>query len=410
MNIFKQYSGLRREMYVLFFGRIVTSLGSMVFPLLTLILSNKLHMDAASIASLLLFMSVAQFPTTYIAGYLADHYNKRNIIVVCDVITVISYLLAGMIPLSMITIVFLFVASLFATIEHPVYDALVADLSSYEDREKAYSLSYLGMNLGLVLSPSLGGLLFAHYLNVVFFIDAISTLLSTILIYIFIKDVSVTKSINGQDIYEGDEDTKNVFEVLKARKTIIYFIVCSVMIQIFYSQFNFLMPLNFEKLYSEQGALIFGTITSVNAFVVIFATPILTTLSQKLKDLNKILVGMILMTIGFGMYIFIQGIMPLYYVSIVIFTLGEIYNTLGSHPYMTRRIPATHRGRIVGVRNIFVNLSVAIVQNGIGFLIDRHSMIFMWIVVTIIGCLTIVMIMILRYFDKKEYPLLYKEN
>ena len=73
MNIFKQYSGLRREMYVLFFGRIVTNLGSMVFPLLTLILSNKLHMDAASIASLLLFMSIAQFPTIYVAGYLADH-------------------------------------------------------------------------------------------------------------------------------------------------------------------------------------------------------------------------------------------------------------------------------------------------------------------------------------------------
>ncbi len=82
------------------------------------------------------------------------------------------------------------------------------------------------------------------------------------------------------------------------------------------------MPLNFERLYGEQGAFIFGTITSVNAFVVIFATPILTTVSEKLKDLNKIVVGVFLMTIGFGMYIFIQGIMSLYYVSIIIFTLG----------------------------------------------------------------------------------------
>ena len=89
------------------------------------------------------------------------------------------------------------------------------------------------------------------------------------------------------------------------------------MIQIVYSQFNFLMPLNFERLYGEQGAFIFGTITSVNAFVVIFATPILTTVSQKLKDLNKVVVGVLLMTVGFGMYIFIQGIMPLYYVCLL---------------------------------------------------------------------------------------------
>ena len=410
MNVFKQYSGLRREMYVLFFGRIVTNLGSMVFPLLTLILSNKLHMDAASIASLLLFMSIAQFPTIYIAGYLADHYNKRNIIIICDFITVACYFLAGMIPLSMITVGLLFIASLFATVEHPVYDALVADLSSYEDREKAYSLSYLGMNLGLVLAPSLGGLLFANYLNVAFLIDAISTLLSTILIFIFIKDISVTKSTNGQDFYEESEEENSVFKVLKARKAIVYFMICSMMIQIVYSQFNFLMPLNFERLYGEQGAFIFGTITSVNAFVVIFATPILTTVSEKLKDLNKIVVGVLLMTIGFGMYIFIQGIMSLYYVSIIIFTLGEIYNTLGSQPYLTRRIPVTHRGRISSVRNIFTSLSVAIVQNGVGFLIDHHSMIFMLIVITIVGCLTVGMVMILRIIDKKDYPRLYEKT
>lgn len=55
-KIFKQYKGLRRELYVLFFGRIVTSLGAMIQPLLTLILSSKLHFDAASIALLLLFL------------------------------------------------------------------------------------------------------------------------------------------------------------------------------------------------------------------------------------------------------------------------------------------------------------------------------------------------------------------
>ena len=31
---------LRREIYILFFGRIVTSMGSLIWPLLTLILKN----------------------------------------------------------------------------------------------------------------------------------------------------------------------------------------------------------------------------------------------------------------------------------------------------------------------------------------------------------------------------------
>ena len=35
-----QYRNLNREIYVLFWGRIVTSMGSLIWPLLTLILKN----------------------------------------------------------------------------------------------------------------------------------------------------------------------------------------------------------------------------------------------------------------------------------------------------------------------------------------------------------------------------------
>ena len=42
MKLLDQYRGLRREIYILFFGRIVTNLGSMIWPVLTMILSQKL--------------------------------------------------------------------------------------------------------------------------------------------------------------------------------------------------------------------------------------------------------------------------------------------------------------------------------------------------------------------------------
>ena len=45
-------------------------------------------------------------------------------------------------------------------------------------------------------------------------------------------------------------------------------------------------------------------------------------------------------------YQFVQGIMPLYFVLMVIFTVGEVFNTLGNQPYMTRRMPSTHWGRV----------------------------------------------------------------
>ena len=50
MNLLNQYRGLRKEVYVLFFGRVVTNLGAMVWPLLTLIMNQKLGMSASLVA------------------------------------------------------------------------------------------------------------------------------------------------------------------------------------------------------------------------------------------------------------------------------------------------------------------------------------------------------------------------
>ncbi|MEG1463080.1 MAG: MFS transporter, partial [Anaerorhabdus sp.] len=180
--MFSHYKGLRREMYVLFFGRIVTNMGALIWPMLTLILTNKLGYSAGQVATIMLVMTFVQIPFTLLGGKLADHFNKRNIIIFCDLVTVTCYFILGFIEVSFVFVVLFFTAGLFASIEWPCYDALVADLSTSADREKAYSLNYLGANIGLVLAPTIGGFLFENYLNIAFIVNAISTLSSTILI------------------------------------------------------------------------------------------------------------------------------------------------------------------------------------------------------------------------------------
>ena len=149
-KLFGQYKGLRKELYVLFWGKAATNMGAMIWPMLTLILSNKLGMNAQEIATITITLGIIQFPVNLLGGKLADYCNKRNLILVCDLVTVLCYLIAAAIPVSMAQILLFFTASVFQTMENPSYDALVADLSKTEEREKAYSLIYLGMNLGIV--------------------------------------------------------------------------------------------------------------------------------------------------------------------------------------------------------------------------------------------------------------------
>ena len=72
MHFFSQYRGLRRENYVLFFGRIVTNMGSMVWPMLTMILNQKLGMSAGNIAILTAVFGILMMPATLFGGKLAD--------------------------------------------------------------------------------------------------------------------------------------------------------------------------------------------------------------------------------------------------------------------------------------------------------------------------------------------------
>ena len=143
LKFLEQYKHLGKEIYILFWGRIVTSMGSLIWPLLTLILENKLGYDATLIAGISFAMSILQFPMLLLGGRLADKRNRKNVIVICDLVTVVCYIICGLIPLSAYSIGLFYVASVFATIEGPSYDALIADLSDGEDRERhtAFSIS-----------------------------------------------------------------------------------------------------------------------------------------------------------------------------------------------------------------------------------------------------------------------------
>lgn len=405
MNILQQYKNLSKEIYILFFGRIVTSMGSLIWPLLTLILKNKLGYDATTIAMLTLGMSVLQFPMMLLGGKLADTLNRKYIIIVCDLVTVISYVTCGLLPLSGKSIVLFYLAGLFATIEGPSYDALVADLSDSESREKAYSLQYLGMNLGVVLAPTIAGMLFENYLWLAFLITGIATFSSTVLIFLFVKRLRVEK--RGANVYEEKREHDSVFRILIERKVLLLYVLIQGFTGFIYSQFNYLLPLNMENLYGAKGAKIFGMLTSTNGLIVIIATPLITTFLWKIMDVRKILIGETLIVLGLSGYRLVQGMVGFYFLLMILFTIGEVFQTLGQQPYMTRRIPETHWGRMNSFAHTAYSLCAGLGNIVVGRIVDTNGFDAAWLVVGAVGTVTILLIMVLNIVDKRQFHLLY---
>ena len=402
--MFKEYRGLRRELYILFIGRIVTNMGSMIGPILTLVLNQKLGMSASDIANYMLVISLLGIPINLFGGKLADRFNKRNIIVVCDIISVVAYLLCGILPLTNTTIILLALASLLQLAESPSYEALVADFTSSKDRERAYSLSYLGANLGLVLSPSIGGLLFKNYLWLAFIISGVSILLSTILIFFLIKDVSRTKD-ESDSIYESDiaQDISAV-KYLKGNRVILLFLLITAIGNGIYNQFNYLMPLDLGNIFGDDGAKLYGFVTSLNCIIVFLFTAFMTRKFKRTGAGNKILIGEILIIFSYLLFVFTMKIRFISYIVITIFTFGEIFNTLGSSPFLTKRIPASHRGRIASIETVFCSIFTAIVEKVVGIVYDLSGSTVSWIIVLVLGLVEIGIIVVMISLDKKDYP------
>ena len=407
--MFKQYRGLRRELYVLFIGRVMTNFGGMIMPMLTLILSKKLGMNASKVADYLLVFSLLSIPASLIAGKLADKYNKRNIIIVCDLISVISYIYCGLSELTASSIYILQIAAVFQTMERPAYDTLVADFTLPKDRERAYSLSYFGANLGLILSPTIGGFLFNDYLWLAFIINGVAILFSTVLIFFLIKDIHREESDEDINEYEVELDNStNSLKYIFTNRVLSLFLFARVLSEAVYSEFNYLMPLDLSFQYSDAGSVIFGSLTSVNCITVVLFTTILTKYMSKVFETNKMMIGTGLTLLGLVIFRLLLTSIPSSYVAMFIFTLGEIISSIGLNPFITKRIPANYRGRISSILNVCCDIFVALFNKLEGIIYDSAGSLNSWMLVYGIGIVSLVLFFTIIKADKKTYKGLYK--
>lgn len=406
---FSMYTDLPKEIYVLAFGRIMTSMGALIWPMFTLVMSEKLGLNGETIGLYMMMFSLFMGPFYLIGGKLADKYNKKHIIVTFDLIGNSLYLLCAFIPVSMTTLYLLAIASLFQSMEHPSYDALIADLTSYVDRERAYSLNYLAMNLGLVLAPTIGGFLFNDYLNISFLINGLADLSSTLLILFGIKMVKIRYDDYIMNEYEH-EYSGSVWDLFKKRKLFFVLFVISGLSALIYNQFNFLMPLHMESAFRGSGALKFGLLTSINAIVVVIGTPIFTRLLRNVIDVKLMYLGQLFQSLGLGCFIFVSHYFSVAILGMIVFTIGEVLNSISKTPYLTKRIPATHRGRMISITTSLASLVGILSNYVIGILIDFYTFNMIWEIIGVIGIVLMILFTLYLKMDKQAYPHLYKEK
>lgn len=404
-----QYRGLNRDIYILFLGRVIGALGTFIWPLLTLILKVKLNYSASQIALIMVLGFACNLPASMIGGKLTDRYGRKKIIISANILMVSCFYINAFIPISTLTVVFFFISSFFGTLQGPAFDAMLADKSTSDQRAKAYSLSYMGFNLGFILGPMIGGFLFKDFLWLAFLIDGTTSLLGTLMIWFFIKETKLGDIKHTLNAYEQTQEGESTLSIIKRSKTLWIYLACSSLVGLMYTQTNFLLPIQLEatiKNYSE----VYGFMYSLNGLVVILATPVLTFYLKKVNEVNKFGIAILFFMSSFLIYAFFGNLILLLFMGMIVFTLGEVINTIANAAYFSRRVPASHRGRISSTIGIISAVIGSAAQITFGFVVDLLPYQMCWLIIISLGILALTLIPLFRRSDRRDYNLLYEDT
>jgi MFS family permease len=402
-NLLSPYMGLPREIYIIFASRIVNAMGCFVMPLMTIIMTDKIGLSMEATGFFLSLNSLVFPLASMLGGKLADSFGRKGLIIIFGTLAALLYMLCGFIEPSMSLIYVILAASACMSVAGPAHDSLIADLTTPENREGAYALSYLGWNIGFAVGPMLGEFLYRNYLPLVFIGDAVTALMSLSLIFFFVKEtIGKTKeeiSDAGRKLERREEGS--IISVLLRRPMLLYFAVIAFGYNFAYSQWTFLMPIHSMQNFDGLGAQYFGWMASLNGLVVILFTPILTKLTEGMKGIRKMVYGILLYAVGFGM-LGILNTLPYFFLSVFIFTLGEILLSISVMPFIVNHTPASHRGRMNAVLPTIMGMGYAIGPMTMGKILNHTSVESAWIILGVMTSISAAFMFGLEKYDDRS--------
>ena len=324
-------------------------------------------------------------PGSLISGMLIDRMNRKGILVFTRALFAIIILICGWMPPGMIIIYLVIVANFISSFSSPASSAMISDLTDPSNRKQSFSLLYLAANMGLAFSFLMAGYLFNHHWRLLFIGDGITTLLGLILFILFVGESKPTQeevnAINASDRVGEKTVEGSVFVALIRRPFLLGFVIVNTLVGFVYYQQGFLMPLHLADLFGvNNGAIYFGQIMSANALLVIIFTPVIMALTKEIPPIINVMIASITFVFGFGMMAFATNLLW-FYVSVVIWTTGEIIAAVNTGVYISNHSPVNHRGRFSSVIGLIQFSGISGAPAIMGLYLMSHTKAESWLLI-----------------------------
>jgi len=377
------YRGLPRSVYTLFIATVVNGVGIFVFPFMAIILTRRFGLSDRETGDIVFLTTVAYIPGTLLGGRLADRFGRKRVQMVSQFLCGAMFIPCGFLNDPYVIAGFIIASVFFDGVTDPARSAMSTDVTTPENRQAAFSLIYLGHNLGFAVGQIIAGFLFNSASSWMFWGNAIAVGASLTLVGLFVPESKPSAEDEKASLNTGSAEKAHeggLISALLSRPSLVVFAVLTTFYGFSYAQHRFAMPLQATQLFGDSGARLYGFMMTMNALLVlVFTTPVIA-LTKRYQPIFSVAFAGVLYAVGFGMLAFAR--LPwFFFASTLVWTIGEIVQATNEGVYVSNHTPMSHRGRFHAVLPLISGLGFSVSTPIAGRISNAAGIPAVWVVV-----------------------------
>lgn len=336
MNPWRGLGALPREVWLICATTLVNRLGTMALPFLVLYLTEGRHWTAQEAGTAMLVYGAGALVTGPFSGRLADRMGHLRVL---KASLWTSGALLMLLPFAghrwtLYPLIFLWAA--LSQAFWPSAMALLASVSDPAQRKAVYSLHRLAVNLGMSVGPALGGLIAHKSYAWVFWVDGLTTLLSALLLSLFLAHRAAPES----------RESEAAVGVWKDRR-LAFLLLAFVPVLMVFFQVEGALPLWVVR-DLRLGNPFFGLLFSVNTLIIVAVEVPLNLRMGHWSHGRQLLLGSLCYAVGFGLtgWATTRGLLL---ATVVIWTFGEMILLPAMSDAVASLAPPERRGEYMGL-------------------------------------------------------------
>lgn len=369
------YNEYPRPFWTLMGASFVDNLGRfLLFPYFSLYITQRFGVGLTEVGILFAIFSFSSMVGSFIGGAITDKFGRKTMLLFGLTTSALSSLLMGIVDTLSAFYILSAIVGVLSNSGGPAQQAMIADLLPEKKRAEGYGMHRVVFNISATIGPALGGILANINYLWLFVFDAVTSLITALIVYYVIPETKPQADQN--QVEESLTQTVGGYGKVFRNSPYMAYVFISIIVTIVYVQMNSTMPV---YLRDQQGIAPagYGTLLSMNAAIVVFFQFWVTKRVSAKAPLKIMAVGTFLYAIGFGMFGF--GSTFAYFVlAMVVITIGEMVLAPVGQALVASFSPEEMRGRYMAVFGFTWGISFAVGPLLAGYVTDVFDPNWVW--------------------------------